>query len=85
MDSRFAARARLKDAAIVLPFVGLLLLMPPFIGLFAPTARLAGIPVLVLYVFGVWGLLIVLAALLARRLDGTERRPPEPPPAPPPG
>ena len=80
MDSRPAARARLRNAAVLLPFVGLLLLMPPFIGLFPPTVLLAGIPVLVLYVFGVWAVLIVLAALLARRLPGTERRPPEPPP-----
>lgn len=79
MDSRLAARARLKDAAVLLPFAGLFLLMPPFIGLFSPTARLAGIPVMVLYVFGVWGLLIALAALLARRLSASERRPPEPP------
>lgn len=80
MESRIAARARLRDAAVLLPFFGLLLLMPPFIGLFPPAVRLGGIPVLVLYVFGVWALLIVLAALLARRLASTEHRPPEPPP-----
>ena len=70
----------MRDAATLLPFAGLLLLMPPFIGLFPPAAQWAGIPVLVLYVFGVWALLIVLAALLARHLPRAERRPPEPPP-----
>jgi hypothetical protein len=65
--------ARLHDAAVLLPCVGLLLLMPPFIGLFSPRLTLLGIPLLVFYVFGVWAVLIVLTAVLARRLD-----PPEP-------
>lgn len=83
MDTRSAVRARLRDAAVLLPFVGLLLLMPPFIGLVPLDARVAGIPALFLYVFGVWAVLIVLAALLAHRLQGSERRPLAPPPAPP--
>jgi hypothetical protein len=66
--------ARLHDAAVLLPCVGLLLLMPPFIGLISPRLTLLGIPLLVFYVFGVWAVLIVLTAVLARRLD-----PPVPP------
>jgi NADH:ubiquinone oxidoreductase subunit 5 (subunit L)/multisubunit Na+/H+ antiporter MnhA subunit len=65
--------ARLHDAAVLLPCVGLLLLMPPFIGLISPRLTLLGIPLLVFYVFGGWAVLIVLTAVLARRLD-----PPEP-------
>lgn len=68
MDTRPPPSARLHDVAVLLPCVGLALLMPPFIGLFTPPLTLFGIPLLVLYLFGVWALLIVVAAVLARRL-----------------
>lgn len=92
MDPRSTASARLRDAAVLLPFAGLLLLMPPFVGLFPAAATLFGIPVLVLYVFGVWAVLIVLAAWFARRLPDpaapraaapTDQPPPAAPPTPP--
>ena len=43
--------------------------MPPLITLFALKLDVAGVPLIVIYVFGVWIALIVCAALLARRLD----------------
>jgi len=58
-----------SDAAVALPLFGLFLLMPPLIGLFASHFDLGGVPLIVIYVFGVWTALIVCAALLARRLD----------------
>lgn len=57
------------SAAVALPLLGLFLLMPPVITLFARGAGLAGVPTIVLYVFGVWIALIVCAALLAPHLD----------------
>jgi hypothetical protein len=57
------------DAAVVLPLFGLFLLMPPVITLFASGFDIHGVPLIVVYVFGVWIALIVCAALLARRLD----------------
>lgn len=60
------------SAAVALPLLGLFLLMPPVITLFAHGVGLGGVPTIVLYVFGVWIALIVCAALLARRL-GTAR------------
>ena len=57
------------NAAVVLPLLGLFLLMPPVITLFARGVGFGGVPLIVLYVFGVWSALIVCAALLARRLD----------------
>ena len=60
--------ARLRDLAVLLPFVGLILLMPPVIGLFSFTSSVAGIPLPVLYLFGTWALLIAAAALMASRL-----------------
>lgn len=68
--------ARLRDAAVLLPAIGVFLLMPPAINLFTGTRLVAGVPLIVVYLFGVWLALIACAGLLARRLA---------PPAPPPG
>lgn len=59
---------RLRDAAVVLPLVGLFLLMPPVITLFVRPAEIAGVPLIVAYLFGVWLALIGCAALLGRRI-----------------
>lgn len=59
---------RLRDAAVVLPLVGLFLLMPPVITLFVRPADVAGVPLIVAYLFGVWLALIGCAALLGRRV-----------------
>lgn len=59
---------RLRDAAVVLPLVGLFLLMPPVITLFVRPAEVAGVPLIVAYLFGVWLALIGCAALLGRRV-----------------
>jgi hypothetical protein len=61
---------RLRDAAVLLPVLGAVLFMPPVITLFAAAgAGLAGVPLIVVYVFGTWLGLIVAAALLSRRLE----------------
>lgn len=69
MKDRPPRSSTAPDAAIVLPLFGLFLLMPPIITLFASGLDIEGVPLIVVYVFGVWGALIVCAALLARRLD----------------
>jgi len=46
------------------------LLLPPVITLFAARhAGVAGVPLIVVYVFSAWLALIAAAALLARRLE----------------
>jgi hypothetical protein len=60
------------DAATVLPFVAAMLLAPPIILIFAVPVMLAGIPLILIYVFGVWAVIILSAALLARRLSKAE-------------
>lgn len=60
--------ARARDAAAVLPLLGLFLLMPPVITLFVAALDIGGVPLIVVYVFGVWLSLIAGAGLLARRL-----------------
>jgi len=60
--------ASVQDAAVVVPLAALLLFMPPFISLFAAPVSVFGIPLVVLYMFGVWAALILLTRWLARRL-----------------
>ncbi|HEX2531728.1 MAG TPA: hypothetical protein VHK70_09695 [Burkholderiaceae bacterium] len=69
MRPRTQYPAPASDAAGVLPLFGLFLLMPPIITVFAAQLDLGGIPLVVIYVFSVWAMLILCAALLARRLD----------------
>lgn len=73
MKTEYPRSARAREAAGLLPILGLLLLMPPVITLFVAKVHIAGVPLIVAYLFGVWLALIVCAALLARRL---RQRPP---------
>ncbi|WP_118134025.1 hypothetical protein [Oceanicella sp. SM1341] len=59
---------QLQDRALVLPLVAVFLFMPPAIRLFAGPQTLLGLPVIVLYVFGVWALLVLCAFRLSRGL-----------------
>ena len=72
-DSRDAEQPlsdrKTSDRALILPLVGFLLLTPPLAGIFQLNIRVLGIPFTWLYLFGVWGALIVGAALLARRIQ----------------
>jgi len=70
------ARQKARDAGIVLPLAGLVLLTPPVATAAAVDGRLLGVPVAVIYVFGVWAALILGARLLARRLVVDQPAPP---------
>jgi hypothetical protein len=61
-------RQKIRDRALVLPLVGLVMLVPPFASIFQIDARIVGVPFAVLYLFGVWALLIVGGCILAREL-----------------
>ena len=67
-DDRQGAR----DAAMVLPFIGAILLFPPIVLIFAAPAVVAGVPLVLVYIFGVWAAIIAAAFVLARRLPGGE-------------
>ncbi len=75
------APARLRDAAVLLPAIGTFLFLPPAITLFSGGGTLAGVPLIVIYLFGVWLALIAGAAFLARRLAETAPPVAETPPA----
>ena len=60
----------MRDAATVLPFVAAVLLLPPFVLIFAAPVLFGGIPLIVVYIFGVWAAVILATYLTARRLGG---------------
>lgn len=88
-DDRDLRRRKVTDAAVILPLLGTFLLMPPFIRIFVPNGDIAGIPVVILYLFAIWLVLIAVAWRLAGPLRGymqaerppTEDTPQETPPA----
>lgn len=63
---------RYRDLAVLLPLAGGFLLMSPLIVAFNSVRLAFGLPVIVLYVFGVWLLLILGAIFLARHLAEDE-------------
>jgi hypothetical protein len=82
-------RQRLNTARQVALFaLGGLLLVPPVLTMFDRPIRIAGLPLLYLYLFFAWGLLIALVASLAGQLgsdtESTQSAPPgsdgDPPP-----
>ena len=64
---------KIRDRALILPLVGLILLMPPVAGGFHLEIMIAGLPFTGVYLFVVWAMLIAGAAALSRRLrDGDD-------------
>ena len=71
-DPRGPSR-RTRDLAFIVPLLGVILMMPPLVGLFArPGAGIAGVPLIVVYLFGLWLALILAALILARHLGKAE-------------
>lgn len=60
---------KISDRALILLLVGCLLLMPPLANIFQLDVRVMGIPFTGIYLFVVWGVLIVGAAFLSNRLQ----------------
>ena len=59
---------RTRDMALLLPLAAMLLLLPPYVGIFDQPVLLAGVPLLPVYIFTVWLVGIVLAGVLSRRI-----------------
>ena len=70
-------RQGLRDAATMLPIAASLLLLPPLIRIFAAPAMLAGIPLVVVYIFAVWAAIILIAAIVAGRVGDQASGEPE--------
>ena len=69
-------RRKARDRSIALLLLGVVLLMPPLIGVSLVDGTVAGLPIPLLYVFAVWAALIAGAAVLARPLQNSEGSPP---------
>lgn len=68
MDQPTTDHSAAANAAAALPLLGLFLLMPPMVTLFAHGAGVGGVPLIIIYIFSVWVGLIAGAGLLARHL-----------------
>lgn len=68
-DQQAQRKRKNREAAALLPVLGVILLLTPMISAFTQDTRTGGIPNAVFYVFGVWLLLIGLTILLAPRLQ----------------
>lgn len=57
-----------RDAATILPVAAAVLLLPPFMLVFTAPVLVAGIPLIVVYVFAAWASIVLGAWLAARHL-----------------
>lgn len=67
-DTLIRAKRKKRDAAALLPVLGIILLLTPLISAFTRDTTPGGIPNGVYYVFGVWLFLIALTRLMAKHL-----------------
>jgi len=63
------AQSRGRELLIALFLLAVLLLTPPLLIIFNQPTRLFGVPLLYLYLFVVWAVLIALVALAVERRD----------------
>lgn len=69
LAKRAYRKRKLRDAALVLPILGVFLLASPLITIFANDGQVLGLPTPFIYIFGVWILLVIAARRMAHLLD----------------
>lgn len=62
-----------RDAATVLPFIAAILFLPPLMLIFSSPVTIAGVPLILLYLFAAWAFVIASAFFLAARFEGIDR------------
>lgn len=67
-----SARRKARDIAGIAPVLFAVLILPPFIHLSADAPPVAGVPAIVVYLFGIWVLAIAFTAWNVRRLARAE-------------
>jgi hypothetical protein len=60
-----------KDAATLILCLGIVLLLPPIAFIFDKPIVLFGVPLVVLYMFGVWFALVFASFMISRQLRKT--------------
>lgn len=61
-----------RDAAFALPVIGAVLILPPVARVFDIDAEIAGVPLVVAYIFVIWIVLIGVARHVSRLVAATE-------------
>ena len=69
LASDASRKRKLRDSAMLLPAFGAFLLVSPLITVFSSASTVFGLPLIFVYIFGVWLGLVLLARAMARRLD----------------
>jgi hypothetical protein len=59
---------KLTERALVLMLVALFIWLPPIVGMFSLDGTILGLPILFVYFFAGWAILIALCAVLTRAL-----------------
>lgn len=67
------SRRKTRDKSVAILIVGIVLLMPPIVRTSLFEGNILGIPYTVFYMFGVWALLILCAAIIAPRLRDSDK------------
>ncbi len=62
-------KRKLREGALLLPIFGAFLLVSPLITVFTGATSVFGLPLIFVYIFGVWLGLVLIARAMARRLD----------------
>ena len=62
-------KRKLRDGALLLPIFGAFFLVSPLITVFTGVTTIFGLPLIFVYIFGVWLGLVLIARAMARRLD----------------
>jgi hypothetical protein len=66
---------RTSERLVALFLLGVLLLFPPLLGVFNQPVRSFGVPLLFLYLFVIWAVLILLTAAVVRSLGPDDEVP----------
>jgi len=69
LASASARNRKLREGALLLPIFGAFLLISPLITVFTGVQTLFGLPLIFVYIFGVWLGLVLIARAMSRRLD----------------
>lgn len=69
-----ASYDQLNERAFILPVLGFIILTPPLLLVFNISSELFGIPVLYLYAFFAWAILIFAGKLLADKLQKEDQK-----------
>lgn len=66
-----ARRHRREHAALALPVLGAIAIVPPLLSVFNRPVTFAGIPLVAIYFFSLWIVLIAATAFLSGRMRNT--------------